>query len=488
GNVNTITGSGSNLYVGGSFAIIGGQIRSNIARFNNVTGEIDAVWNPNASLQIRAITVDGSNIYAGGNFTTIGGQSRRSIARLNNTDGQADSWNPNADGGVYGITVYGSNIYVAGVFNNIDGKAINMLAKLDNTDGHADPAWHPNPSSSCNRIIPSGTDFYVQGSFDYIGEVPRNDLAKISIATGTLDATWNPNAGAGTSVYSMVVSGSNIYAAGSFTSIGGQSRNRIARLNNTNGNADSWNPNSSSSILSIYLSGSYIYAGGNFTTIGGQPRNRIARLNTSDGMADSWNPDANSTVRSIDFSGSDVFIGGDFNTIGGSAQQSFAYFTDKPLPVELLSFNANAEGSKVTLRWQTASELNNHGFYIERKNGENNGWKEIGFIKGSGSANTPMSYSYEDRGLTANYPNPFNPSTSIDFQLPADSKVTLKIYDITGKEVRVLLNNEIRTANYYTIRFDGSSLSSGIYYYKISASDTRGQNKYEQIKKMALIK
>ena len=83
--------------------------------------------------------------------------------------------------------------------------------------------------------------------------------------------------------------------------------------------------------------------------------------------------------------------------------------------------------------------------------------------------------------LSQNYPNPFNPNTSIEFSLPKDNFVTLKIYDILGKEIAALVNNDIK-AGIYKIDFDASNLSSGIYIYQLSAGDFR------DVKKMVLIK
>ncbi len=83
--------------------------------------------------------------------------------------------------------------------------------------------------------------------------------------------------------------------------------------------------------------------------------------------------------------------------------------------------------------------------------------------------------------LKQNYPNPFNPSTNIQFDLPIDNLVSIKIYDIQGKEIYTLVN-EYKKAGSYLISFNGSSFSSGIYYYKITAGD------YSLIRKMMLIK
>jgi uncharacterized delta-60 repeat protein len=84
--------------------------------------------------------------------------------------------------------------------------------------------------------------------------------------------------------------------------------------------------------------------------------------------------------------------------------------------------------------------------------------------------------------LYQNYPNPFNPRTKIDFELPVDCRVTLKVFDITGREIAVLLNNEFKTADYYTIDFDGSNLASGVYFYRFQTE------KFTNVKRMIMIK
>ena len=90
--------------------------------------------------------------------------------------------------------------------------------------------------------------------------------------------------------------------------------------------------------------------------------------------------------------------------------------------------------------------------------------------------------------LLQNYPNPFNPTTTIKYDLPFDSKVSLKIYDILGNEVRILVDQN-QTAGYKEIKFNGSSLASGVYIYRMIANNSANkQANFVSIKKMLMIK
>lgn len=83
--------------------------------------------------------------------------------------------------------------------------------------------------------------------------------------------------------------------------------------------------------------------------------------------------------------------------------------------------------------------------------------------------------------LEQNYPNPFNPTTKIEYQLPKDGRVTIKVFNVLGQEVRTLLD-EVKSAGYYTIEFKSNGLSSGIYFYSLFTEN------YKMIKKMVLLK
>ncbi|MFZ1517933.1 MAG: S8 family serine peptidase [Ignavibacteriaceae bacterium] len=213
------------------------------------------------------------------------------------------------------------------------------------------------------------------------------------------------------------------------------------------------------------------------------------------------------------------------NTWGYGKLDINAASSESELPVELTSFSAIKIGSTVKLNWNTATEINNYGFEIERKVGSPQSaiynYEKIGFINGNGNSNSPKNYSYQDNSvsagkysyrlkqidndgqfeysevieidlglpteyeLTQNYPNPFNPGTKIRYSLPnvgsGLAQTVLKVYDVLGNEVATLVN-EYKPAGSYEATFDASSLSSGIYLYKIQSAD------FVQTKKMILMK
>ena len=87
-----------------------------------------------------------------------------------------------------------------------------------------------------------------------------------------------------------------------------------------------------------------------------------------------------------------------------------------------------------------------------------------------------------------NYPNPFNPSTLVKFELPKSGYVTIKIYNAIGEQIRALVNNEYKSAGRYDVLFDGTNLPSGVYFYKIEVLDNFNTAIFGETKKMVLVK
>jgi uncharacterized delta-60 repeat protein len=298
------------ILLGGGFTTLspnGGAsvTRNNIARLNP-DGTLDTTFNPNANGAVRAIALQADGkILVGGDFSganSIGGQSRQSIARLDAATGLADSFDPNANHAVFSLVVQADGkILACGGFSIIGGQTRNSIARVDAATGMAD-SFDPNASGAVlaiaaqadGKVLAAGAFFGANS----IGGQTRNAIARLDAVTGMADS-WDPNSNMNVNTIAVQADGS-ILAGGFFTTIGGQSRNRIARLNATTGLADSFDPNVNSTVntLAIQADGK-ILAGGIFTNIGGQARNRIARLDPITGLADAFDPNANSTVSSI---------------------------------------------------------------------------------------------------------------------------------------------------------------------------------------------
>jgi hypothetical protein len=103
------------------------------------------------------------------------------------------------------------------------------------------------------------------------------------------------------------------------------------------------------------------------------------------------------------------------------------------------------------------------------------------FFENSSNSLTSGNQIPKEYSLSQNYPNPFNPSTTIKYSLPKDGLVTMKIYDLAGREVAKLVN-EVKKAGNYQVQFNASNLASGVYFYRIQSND------FVMTKRMVLIK
>ncbi len=196
------------------------------------------------------------------------------------------------------------------------------------------------------------------------------------------------------------------------------------------------------------------------------------------------------------------------------------------LPVQLSSFTGSVIGqNQIRLKWTTASEVNNYGFYVERRRANESQFAEVpnSFIAGHGTTNQPYDYAFTDGGVSSgawhyrlrqvdldgfvhysdeilintltgvgeqtpvefslgqNYPNPFNPTTSIALSLPVEANVSLEVFDLLGSRVVELASGHME-AGYHKVVFDASRLSSGIYYYRLKAGS------FVASKKLALVR
>lgn len=177
--------------------------------------------------------------------------------------------------------------------------------------------------------------------------------------------------------------------------------------------------------------------------------------------------------------------------------------TDGGMPVELTSFTARASGMDVVLDWKTATEVNNYGFEVERKSGAA-GWQTLGFVPGNGNCNSEKEYTFTDNLklhgmyiyrlkqtdtdgtfeysdeisvivqpesyiLTArNYPNPFNPETTIEYYLQEPGPVEVSVHNVLGRRIATLFTG-IKVAGKHELRYKGEDISAGVYICRIQS-------------------
>jgi hypothetical protein len=189
---------------------------------------------------------------------------------------------------------------------------------------------------------------------------------------------------------------------------------------------------------------------------------------------------------------------------------------EAPLPITLASFSASpvAGAAGVALQWRTITEVDNYGFYVERRTAAVETFQQVEFIPTQGNGIVPHDYAYTDAvvasgtwyyrlrqvdlngdestteevrvevagvtgvtglsvpeafGLQQNYPNPFNPETAIRFSVGVAGTARLAVYDAIGREVATLFDGAAEPGRMYDVRFDGAGLSSGMYFYRLNA-------------------
>jgi hypothetical protein len=206
------------------------------------------------------------------------------------------------------------------------------------------------------------------------------------------------------------------------------------------------------------------------------------------------------------------------------------------LPVQLASFTGTFVNGSVRLNWRTISEINNYGFYVQRRSVGVLEWWTVdnSFVPGHGTTNEPHDYTFTDRTVTTgswqyrlkqvdlhgtehftepinvttvtsvkegapiefalkqNYPNPFNPETSIKFSVEQTGRATLEIFNLLGQKVATLFDDVVEAGFYQTVKFsaaggsasggNGASLTSGIYFYRLESGGRT------EVKKLTLLK
>jgi len=469
----------------------------------------DTAWD-NYFIQTADIDAAETSEWAGGGWTPIGNLTTRFSGSY---DGQYFS--------ISGLSIDRGD-YVQGLFGFADDAALVQNVRVVNVN-IASTLGESGGLIGSNRgtvINCSSTGGSVHAWYDAGGLVGLNYPGSISNSSSSVTVSGNEDTGG---LVGRTSNGSvtNCYSTGS-----------VSGIKNVGGFAGQ---NNAGTISNCYSSG----AVSGTSSVGG-----LAGLNNSTVSNSFWDTETSGKETSaggtgkttIEMKTQSTFIDAGWeNTIwcmdaGINSGYPFLLWENpsgSPLPVELTSFTASTNGRGMELIWKTATEANNYGFEIEKKavsswplaNSQQlnaNDWSKIGFVEGNGTTNSPKSYNFVDvsaqgkvayrlkqidrdgkftysnqveamasvisnYALAQNHPNPFNPSTVISYQLPMNGYVTLKVYDMIGKEIATLVNG-MQEAGEHTTSFNASHLPSGLYFYSLQSKN------FNATKKMLLVK
>ncbi len=315
-NVKTIDISGTTLYAGGVFSSVSGTTRNNLAAFATDTGSLVAGWDPSSDGLIHSLVVSSGTIYIGGEYRSLGAAGRSYLAAFDDTTGELENWNPSGVAGtVNDILVNGETVYVA------YGSGAGYIKAFQKSDGAAVDGWGTVDAAGGTiltmALSADGLRLYLGGSFTTVlSGQSRAKVAAVDASTGSLVAGFNAT-NANNTVYSLLYSGSTLYAGGNFTTIGNQTIGRLAKLDATGVGDSSWNPNANGIVYTLANKDSNtLFAGGYFagaSSIGGQTRNYLAAINKTTGNADaSWDPDPDSRIYAMALDGDILYVGGSF--------------------------------------------------------------------------------------------------------------------------------------------------------------------------------
>ncbi len=294
-----VADGGGNVYVGGSFSLIGVTPASRIAKWD---GSSWSALGTGMNDTVLALAVSGTDLYAGGVFTAAGGTEAKYIAKW---DGNAwSALGTGMSGTVLALAVSGTDLYAGGGFYTAGDTEANSIAKWD---GNAWSALGSGINGFVTSLAVTGTDLYAGGEFDAAGGTAANHIAKWD---GT---TWSAmGSGMDGQVEALAASGTDVYAGGYFTTAGGTEADYIAKWDGT-----TWSSLGSGMngyVESLAVSGPDLYAGGGFSDAGGTAAYYVAKWNGTAWSALASGVDSN--VRALAVSGTDVFAGGAFTGAG----------------------------------------------------------------------------------------------------------------------------------------------------------------------------
>ena len=473
GLVQAVAISGDKVYVGGLFAEAGGVPAKNVAVWDAVTEE----WAPlgeGTNQTVRALTVSGdrNTVYVGGLFTEAGGQPHTYVARW---DVASEAWSALAGGslgdgapgpapGVRALELVGHDLYVAGNFRQAGGEPAGFIARWDGT------AWFALQDGGVNgttdlviELTTNGTDVFLGGVFEEAGGKEVNGVARWSPAAQAFSGFGS---GFDDAVTALALDPDGvIYAGGAFRESGASATtHRIALWNEGQARWDGFGSGPNSTVWALVpLRPDDLFIVGLFVMAGGHAAFGVTRYGAdADNAAPTAGDDvATTTVDTpleIDVLGNDTDPNSDFLIVIG--------ITDDPVngTAEIVS---NGRAVRYTPQVGFIGQDLFRYQVSDGRGGEDAAAVIISVLGPTATdapADVPLTYR-----VHGNYPNPFNPVTTLVFDLPEAASLSVEILDVLGRQVLTLPEETRPAGAKQALTVEASHLASGVYLYRLVA-------------------
>jgi hypothetical protein len=336
GLVNSLALSGSTLFVGGSFSSLSGSTRADLGAVDTTTGAVKA-FRADTNGLVTALALSGSTLFVGGDFSTLSGSARSDLGAVDTTTGAVKAFAANTDGYVYALALSGSTLFIGGSFTTLSGSARTDLGAVNTTTG-APTAFAPFSDLNVYALALSGSTLFVGGDFTSMNGNSRYSLAAVNTTTGGLLSNFRSNTTLYSQVRALALSGSTLFAGGSFTTLSGSTKYRLAAVDSTTGQLTGSIEGTNGTVFALAVTGSNLFAGGGFTNLINHnlssidSSSNLSRLNSITGEKEYainingpqglYSDDT--YIQKIKFLDNKLYVGGQFSSSLGTRNKGFA--------------------------------------------------------------------------------------------------------------------------------------------------------------------